>query len=261
MNAVDAPAAIPLHGSLDRLMREPERLARFYLEATRLSSASSPEAVLRRLVHAARSLTRADSATLTVTDEEAPEGGRAFAAGHRAAAAATLELPVLVDGHPYGTLRLATSRTSFLPAEEALAGLLCIHAGLAIEKVTLHDMEHVLGRVKDALGLLARTAADANLRQVGDIRLDLGRNQVYVADTPVHLTPSEFRLLELLTEEPGRTYTRYEITARLWGIESSSGLRVADINVTRLRRKIERDPRHPTHIETVRGVGYRLAAD
>lgn len=239
-------------------MRDPERLARFYVEATKLAAAENLEGVLQRVVRAGRSLTGAELATLTRDEDGSSDGGRVFSAGCATNGATSLEFPIVVDGGRYATLRLETSRASFLTVEQALAELLCVHAALAIEKAALRDKEEVLGRVQSALGVLARTAGDATVREVGDIRLDLARYQAFVAGAAVHLTPSEFRLLELLMEEPGRAYTRYEIVSRLWGTEYAASFRTADIHVARLRHKIEADPLHPERLETVRGIGYRL---
>ena len=98
------------------------------------------------------------------------------------------------------------------------------------------------------------------MRRVGDIRLDLTCYEATVSGRPVALTLSEFRLLELLMERPGRICTRREIIARLHAGGTPPDSRSADSHVARLRRKIERDPARPKRLLSVRGVGYRLAA-
>jgi two-component system phosphate regulon response regulator OmpR len=73
----------------------------------------------------------------------------------------------------------------------------------------------------------------------------------------VRLTDSETQLLRILAARAGAPISRHELaTLTSAGVERS-----VDVQVTRLRRKIERDPREPVHLQTVRGVGYRLAGD
>ena len=73
----------------------------------------------------------------------------------------------------------------------------------------------------------------------------------------IHLTESERQLLALLAQRPGQAVARHLLAAK-----TSTGLeRSVDVQVTRLRKKIEPDPREPIHLQTVRGVGYRLMID
>ena len=74
----------------------------------------------------------------------------------------------------------------------------------------------------------------------------------------VRLTPSEFRLLTFLAEEPERVYSRREIMQHLWQSEYVGDERATDMHVSNLRRKIERDPDNPERVVTVRGIGYKL---
>ena len=87
------------------------------------------------------------------------------------------------------------------------------------------------------------------------------RHQVTIAGEQKQLTPSEFRLLLLLASEPGRVYSRRELMEHLWESTYVGDARAADVHVSNLRRKVERDPAHPERIVTVREVGYKLAAD
>jgi two-component system response regulator RegX3 len=100
--------------------------------------------------------------------------------------------------------------------------------------------------------------ATGGVRQVGDIRIDFARHHVTVAGKPVHLTRSELRLLTLLVEEPERVFTRREIMEHLWQSPYVGDERACDIHISNLRRKIERDPRNPERVVTVRGAGYTL---
>jgi DNA-binding response OmpR family regulator len=93
---------------------------------------------------------------------------------------------------------------------------------------------------------------------VGGIVVDLARHVVTVDGRATSLTPSEFRLLLLLAEEPERVFTRQQIMEHLWQTPFVGDTRACDAHISTLRRKIERDPTHPRRIVTVREVGYKL---
>ena len=96
------------------------------------------------------------------------------------------------------------------------------------------------------------------LRVLGDVRIDLDRGRVLVGGSQARLTPSEFRLLVLLTEQPGRTVSRAMIMEALWNSVHVGGGRACEVHISKLRAKIERHAREPLRIETVRGQGYRF---
>jgi two-component system response regulator RegX3 len=105
-----------------------------------------------------------------------------------------------------------------------------------------------------------RAAHRGPVREIGGVRVDLGLRQVVVDDRAVHLTVSQFKLLTLLTEDPGRVITRREILHRLWDSSHEADAHLCDVHVSNLRHKIERDPSNPERILTVRGMGYKLVA-
>jgi DNA-binding response OmpR family regulator len=107
---------------------------------------------------------------------------------------------------------------------------------------------------------LDRRAAGSALVEVGGIQLDFARYEVRVDGRPVHLTPSEFKVLALLARDPGRVFSRRQIMEHLWQSPYIGDERASDVHVSSLRRKIERDPSRPERILTVRGIGYKLAA-
>jgi two-component system OmpR family response regulator len=114
--------------------------------------------------------------------------------------------------------------------------------------------------------LLRRTAdrrpiPDATLSfDEGRLCLDPERHQVLVAGRPVELTPSEFKLLLALAGSPGRVFSRFELINRVQGHDYEGYERTIDAHVKNLRRKIEADPGRPRYVQTLHGVGYRLAA-
>jgi two-component system response regulator RegX3 len=105
-----------------------------------------------------------------------------------------------------------------------------------------------------------RAAQRGPVREIGGVRVDLGMRQVVVDERAVYLTTSQFKLLALLSEDPGRIISRREILRRLWDSSHVGDVHVCDVHVCNLRNKIERDPRNPERILTVRGLGYRLVA-
>jgi DNA-binding response OmpR family regulator len=92
----------------------------------------------------------------------------------------------------------------------------------------------------------------------GDVRIDLPRRTVEVRGTPVQLTFVEFELLSLLAANPGVVFSRRQLLEKLRGGADYREPRTIDVHVRHLREKIEREPREPELILTVRGAGYRF---
>jgi DNA-binding response OmpR family regulator len=92
----------------------------------------------------------------------------------------------------------------------------------------------------------------------GDVRIDLPRRVVEVRGREVQLTFVEFELLRVLASAPGRVFSRRQLLERLRGDADYREPRTIDVHVRHLREKLERDPREPELILTVRGVGYRF---
>jgi two-component system, OmpR family, response regulator RegX3 len=103
-------------------------------------------------------------------------------------------------------------------------------------------------------------ATGGGIRRVGSLELDVNRHEVRIDGRTIRLTPSEFRLLAFLAQEPERVYTRREIMQHLWDSTYVGDQRACDIHVSNLRRKIEETPGRPQRLVTVRGVGYKLLA-
>ena len=95
--------------------------------------------------------------------------------------------------------------------------------------------------------------------QVGGLQMHVDRREVQVDDQPVDLTPTEFNLLRVLLEQVGYVLTRSELIRQGLGIDFEGLDRTLDSHIRNLRQKIEPDPRQPTYIQTVYGVGYRLS--
>ena len=108
--------------------------------------------------------------------------------------------------------------------------------------------------------LLARSQSgddgSAHLK-VGDIDIDVPRHVVHIAGTEVTLTATEFKLLEILSRRRGRVQTRDRLLQDVWGYENPIDSRTVDTHMRRLREKLGPAA---SHLETVRGVGYRVTA-
>jgi DNA-binding response OmpR family regulator len=102
------------------------------------------------------------------------------------------------------------------------------------------------------------TVADADVHRVGDLVVDVGRHEVRMADRLVDLTPTEFKLLELLAAAPGRARSRQELLDAALGFDHYALERTVDVHVMNLRRKIEPNHREPRYLLTVYGVGYKM---
>lgn len=116
----------------------------------------------------------------------------------------------------------------------------------------------LLARVR---ALLKRARGEEGARprfRFGDVELDLDGHRVYRGGEEVVLAPQEFRLLAFLATHPNRVYSREQLLTRAWDPEVYVEPRTVDVHIRRLRARIEADPTHPRHIETVRGTGYRF---
>ena len=112
------------------------------------------------------------------------------------------------------------------------------------------------------VGALLRRAAPPAEKAIAEVRMgdcvyDPERGQLLRKGKPVHLTSSESVLLQLFAANAGRSFSRTDLCARL-GVTLERSI---DVQVTRLRRKIEEDPKLPLYLQTVRGVGYVLVPD
>ena len=104
------------------------------------------------------------------------------------------------------------------------------------------------------------SAGAGDILEVGDVRLDPERHEVYVRNLSVSLPLKEFELLELLLANAGRVLTRETLIDRVWGPHYVGDTKTLDVHVKRLRSKIEDDPSNPRRITTIRGLGYKFEA-
>jgi two-component system KDP operon response regulator KdpE len=94
--------------------------------------------------------------------------------------------------------------------------------------------------------------------EIGGLKLDLDRREVFVDGKEVHLTPIEYKLLALLAKHAGRVLTHRQILKEVWGPNQSEHTHYVRVHMAELRKKIEGNPARPVYLATEPGVGYRL---
>jgi DNA-binding response OmpR family regulator len=119
-------------------------------------------------------------------------------------------------------------------------------------------MRELVARIHTVLRRAGQIPHPSSRLQIGDIVLDRETHSATVSSRPVHLTPSEFDLLDLLMNTPGRVYTRLDLLEDLQGTSFEGVARTIDVHIRNLRTKIESNPASPRYIETVFGIGYRF---
>ena len=103
-------------------------------------------------------------------------------------------------------------------------------------------------------------AGSGDAIEVGDVRLDPERHEVFVRGSAVSLPLKEFELLEILLANAGRVLTRETLIDRVWGPHYVGDTKTLDVHVKRLRSKVEDNPSAPQRITTIRGLGYKYEA-
>lgn len=122
-------------------------------------------------------------------------------------------------------------------------------------------VEELLARLRVALRHAAQHEGTSDVFEAGEVRVDLGRRQVYVRDEEVHLTPTEYRLLTTLVRHAGRVLTHRQLLREVWGPNATDQTPYLRVYMTQLRHKIETDPARPRLLTTESGVGYRLKVE
>ena len=97
--------------------------------------------------------------------------------------------------------------------------------------------------------------------RLGPIHYDIARGELWQGEDPVRLTATESQLMKIFSAAPGEAMTRTRLVEELSRSGGQTQERAVDVQITRLRRKIEVDPRQPRYLQTVRGAGYMLAPD
>jgi DNA-binding response OmpR family regulator len=117
--------------------------------------------------------------------------------------------------------------------------------------------KELLARVRAVLRRLPGERGPEEIRS-GRLSMNLSTHEASLDGRPLNLTSVEFKLLRILAREPGRVFSRASLIEEALGYDFEGFDRTIDVHVLNLRRKLESDPRHPNHIRTVYGVGYKF---
>ncbi len=133
-----------------------------------------------------------------------------------------------------------------------------LEAGADDYVVKPHNGAELLARIK---ARLRPVVDEGNNLQVGQITLDPLSFEVRRGDTPISLTPLEFKLLHTLATKPQQVFSREMLLEQVWGYQYKADTRLVNVHVQRLRSKVEIDPENPKIVLTVRGHGYRVGTE
>jgi len=121
------------------------------------------------------------------------------------------------------------------------------------------NAREVVARIRTVLRRAQQTTIPAaRIYRVGALTLDLHRHELRIDDEPIDLTQTEFKLLQIFMETPGYAFTRIDLIEQGLGYNYEGMERTLDSHIKNLRKKIEPDPKCPTYLQTVYGVGYRF---
>ncbi len=115
----------------------------------------------------------------------------------------------------------------------------------------------LMARMRVAMRRLANKS-DEPILHVDNLKMDLSRRLVTVAEKEISLTPTEYDILRLLMQNAGKVLTHRHLLRQVWGTAYESEMHLLRVNISNLRRKIEPDPARPHYMLTEPGVGYRL---
>ena len=145
--------------------------------------------------------------------------------------------------------------TAMAEAENRIYGL---EQGADDYLVKPFEPRELVLRIRNILARAASEGAAAAETRFGGFRFDPKRTELWRGDESVHLTAAEAALLGALAQRAGTAVSRERLAEEA---QFSGNVRTVDVQMTRLRRKIERDPKYPRYLQTVRGVGYVLKPD
>ncbi len=125
------------------------------------------------------------------------------------------------------------------------------------------EMAELLARIEALLRRSATSGTGATVVaetfRFGDIAIDFRRAEVTKSGRALELSAREFKLLRYFVEHRGAALSRDELLNEVWGYNAMPSTRTVDVHIAWLRQKVEDNPRHPRHILTVHGLGYKFA--
>ncbi len=125
------------------------------------------------------------------------------------------------------------------------------------------SVRELLSRVRAVLRRtdMSKNEKSSQVIKVGNIEIDIGKYEAKINDKQINLRPREFELLYALCENKGNLMSREQIFDEIWGYTFIGNSKTLDVHIQRIREKIEKNPKDPKKLITVRGVGYKLVED
>ncbi|KEF39067.1 response regulator with CheY-like receiver domain and winged-helix DNA-binding domain [Schinkia azotoformans MEV2011] len=126
------------------------------------------------------------------------------------------------------------------------------------------SLRELSARIKAVLRRATNEDSDVDEDEIlehGEIMINLSTYEVFVSGKRINLTPTEFKILAMLAQKPGRVYSRLQLMNAAFGETYANYERSIDTHVSNLRRKVENDPHNPTYIHTMYGIGYRFGGE
>ena len=120
------------------------------------------------------------------------------------------------------------------------------------------DPKELVSRVRAVLRRYEGKPTLPHVINTGDLSIDIDRRTVRRGDAKIELTSTEFDLLQVLAESPGKVHTRMQLLDKIQGEAYEGYERTIDSHIKNLRKKVEPDPNHPKYIITIHGAGYKL---
>ena len=121
------------------------------------------------------------------------------------------------------------------------------------------SQRELVARIKAVLRRSNVLAGNGEELVLGRLRMNFSQYEAWLDDEKLELTPKEYEMLKLLAENAGKVFSREQLLEKIWGYEYFGDTRTVDVHVRHLRAKLEKVPEMAEAIETVRGVGYKLA--
>jgi two-component system KDP operon response regulator KdpE len=144
--------------------------------------------------------------------------------------------------------------------EQEADKVLALDAGADDYLTKPFGVSELLARIRAALrhATPLLQGADNPVFNVGDLRVDLAKRQVFVGESEVHLTPTEYTLLTTLVRHAGKVVPQPHLLKAVWGLAVANKDHNLRVHMAQLRHKLEADPTRPRYVVTEPGVGYRL---
>jgi two-component system, OmpR family, phosphate regulon response regulator PhoB len=169
----------------------------------------------------------------------------------------TLDLVRHVRSNLHARRTRVIGLSAFSREQQIVAGL---ELGLEDYVVRPYSLPELIARVRAVLRSVRQRSIDGDHLECGPIRLDAADGRVQIRQQVVHLRAGEIRLLQFLMQHPGRLFSREQLLAAVWGHDRTASERAVDVTVQRIRTAL--GPHGcDGHLQTVRGLGYRLSAD